>query len=84
MEEGTLNMLPSSKIVPALKHHTVKIHLGMAVYFQLFLTLALYGCEWSSSRSGHFISKEVDPICFEQEVFGAQRLSGRCGGEIDV
>ena len=44
VEEGTLNMLPSSKIVPALKHHTVKTRLGTAVYFQpfqLYLTLAL-------------------------------------------
>jgi len=87
VEEGTLNMLPSSKIVPALKHHTVKTRLGTAVYFQLFqlyLTLALSRCEWSSSRSGHFIPKRGDPICFEKEALGPQRLPGRCGEEIDV
>jgi hypothetical protein len=84
MEEGTLNMVPSSKTAPALKHHTVKTYLGTAVYFQLFLTLTMYGCEWSSSRSGHFIPEEENPICFEQEVFGPQRVSGRFGEEIDV
>jgi hypothetical protein len=84
VEEGTLSILPNSRTAPALKHHTVKTYLGMAVYFQMFLTLALYGCEWSSSRSGQFIPKEEDPICFEQDVFGPQRLSGRCGEEIDV
>jgi hypothetical protein len=47
-------MLSCSKIVIALKQHNVKTYLGMAVCFQPYLTLAIYGCDWSFSRSNHF------------------------------
>jgi hypothetical protein len=45
------------KVVPALnliKHYAMKAYGGVDVYIHIFLTSALVGGEWSTSRPGRF------------------------------
>jgi hypothetical protein len=40
------------------KHHDMQVYWGAEVYLHAFLTSALDGGEWSSSRPGRFIPRE--------------------------
>jgi hypothetical protein len=50
---------PSLRPLPILtEHQTMKAYLGVEVYLHTFLTSAIDGCEWSTSRPGRFILRE--------------------------
>jgi hypothetical protein len=56
----------------------MKAYGGMDVWIHVFFTSALVGVEWSSSRPGRFIPREIGP---GRRLGGPQNQSGRCGKE---
>jgi hypothetical protein len=49
------------KVVPVLKHYTMKAYWGVEVQIHIFLTSALAGGEWSASHPCHFTPGERAP-----------------------
>ena len=64
--------------------YSMKAYRGSKIYFHLFLTSALHGCEWSILRPGRFppLPRGKEPRHpFSKMLSAAQSLYGRFGEE---